>query len=69
MTRQEKIDHIKNNPHLHEHDFNGLQRCCFINGAVDLGVMDAHSQYVNMGTNGGMRCDVRRGPCACGAWH
>lgn len=69
MTAQEKIQHIKNNPHLHEHDFQQLQSCCFVNGAIDLSVMEAHSQYVNMGTNGGQRCDVRRGPCACGAWH
>lgn len=69
MTREEKLKHIKENPHLHEHNFEGLQRCSFINGAIDLGVMDAHSEYVNMGTNGGTRCDVRSGPCACGAWH
>lgn len=23
----------------------------------------------NYGTNGGVRCDRVRGPCACGAWH
>ena len=22
-----------------------------------------------MRTNGGVRCDVTSGPCACGAWH
>lgn len=21
------------------------------------------------GSNGGVQCDTRRGPCACGAWH
>lgn len=21
------------------------------------------------GYNGGVRCDTRKGPCACGAWH
>ncbi len=21
------------------------------------------------GTNGGIVCDVNRGPCSCGAWH
>lgn len=69
MTRLEKLKHIKEHPELHRHDFNGLQACCFINGAMDLGVIDAHSENVNMGTNGGVRCDVRSGPCACGAWH
>lgn len=70
MTREEKLKDIKENPEKHEHnDLNGLTRCCFINGALDLGLMDAHQEHVNMGTNGGQRCDVREGPCACGAWH
>jgi hypothetical protein len=68
-TREAKIQDIKNNPDKHKHDFAGLQRCCFINGAIDLGVMDAHGQYASMGTNGGQSCDVRSGPCSCGAWH
>jgi hypothetical protein len=69
MTRDEKLKHIKERPELHQHDFGELQRCCFVDGALDLSVMEAHSEYVNMGSNGGTRCDVRRGPCACGAWH
>ena len=40
-----------------------------INGCLDLRLMEAHSQYVDMGTNGGVQCDVTEGPCACGAWH
>jgi hypothetical protein len=68
-TAEEVVEDIKAHPERHRHDFEGLQACCFINGALDCLVMDAHSQYVDMGTNGGVRCDVTSGPCACGAWH
>lgn len=68
-AREAKIHDIKNHPEKHRHDFNGLQQCCFINGAIDLGVMDAHETYASQGTNGGRSCDVRSGPCSCGAWH
>ncbi len=68
-TREEKLKDIKENPEKHKHDFNGLNQCCFINGAIDLGLMDAHTQYASQGTNGGRGCDVSSGPCACGAWH
>lgn len=37
--------------------------------AIDLEVFDAHQRYVDLGTNGGVRCDVVRGACACGGWH
>jgi len=60
---------IKNHPEKHKHDFNGLQQCCFVNGAMDLGLMDAHGEHASLGTNGGQSCDVRSGPCSCGAWH
>ena len=64
-----KIKDIKEHPEKHKHDFGGLQSCCFIDGALDLMVMDAHETYASQGTNGGRRCDVRSGPCSCGAWH
>lgn len=64
-----KIKDIKEHPDRHRHDFQRLQACCFVNGAIDMSVMDAHEKYVDMGTNGGTRCDVSSGPCACGAWH
>tara|TARA_Y100000310_G_scaffold94631_1_gene92387 strand:- start:2697 stop:2990 length:294 start_codon:yes stop_codon:yes gene_type:complete len=34
---------------------------------VDLGAMDALEG--RFGSNGGRGCDVRSGPCSCGAWH
>ena len=37
------------------------------NGAIDLRKMEKLEG--RFGTNGGQRCDVRRGPCSCGAWH
>ncbi|MHA1469123.1 MAG: hypothetical protein ACTSSP_01030 [Candidatus Asgardarchaeia archaeon] len=43
--------------------------CCYVDGALDFGLVDAHSQYVDLGSNGGVRCDTIDGPCACGAWH
>lgn len=69
MNRNQKIEDIKNHPERHKHDFEGLQQCCMVDGALDCQIMDLHSQYVDMGTNGGTRCDVTKGPCACGAWH
>lgn len=73
ITMKEQIDakiaDIKEHPENHKHDFNDLTACCMIDGAMVLQVMDAHSEYVNMGTNGGIRCDVTKGPCACGATH
>ena len=29
-------------------------------------LMELEGRY---GTNGGVGCDVREGPCSCGAWH
>ena len=69
MTREEKLQEIKESPSLHRHDFEGLQCCCFHKGAIDLGLMEAHEKHASLGTNGGVRCDVTSGPCSCGAWH
>lgn len=68
-TAESVIQDIKDHPENHKHDFAGLQQCCFINGAIDCSVMEAHSKYVDLGTNGGVKCDTTSGPCACGAWH
>lgn len=43
--------------------------CCYVDGALDSRLIDAHSRYVDLGSNGGVRCDTIDGPCACGAWH
>lgn len=69
-TSQSVLQEIQDFPERHMHvDLSSLNSCCLIGGAIDLGLIDAHSQYVNMGSNGGIRCDVVSGPCACGAWH
>ena len=36
-------------------------------GAIDLRKMEALEG--RFGSNGGVGCDVRSGPCSCGAWH
>lgn len=66
---QEILDDIRKHPDRHRHDFEGLQRCCFVDGAIDTLLMDAHSANAPLGRNGGVACDVTSGPCACGAWH
>jgi hexokinase len=69
MTRQEKLQEIKEHPERHRHTFEELTSCCMHGDALDLQLMEAHAKYAPLGTNGGRRCDVSRGPCACGAWH
>ena len=46
-----------------------LTDCCTIDGILILSLTDAHERNVDLGTNGGRRCDVSSGPCSCGAWH
>ena len=67
--REEKVKDIKEHPENHKHDFGGLQMCCWYEGSIDLQLMDMHSEHVDLGRNGGVKCDVTEGPCACGAWH
>ncbi len=66
---KEKLNDIKDNPDKHRHEFNALHACCMIDGALDLMLMEAHQKYAALGYNGGRACDVRSGPCSCGAWH
>lgn len=68
-THQDVLQHIKDHPEEHRHAYPVLVACCTIGGAIDLSLMEAHGRYVPLGTNGGTRCDVLSGPCACGAWH
>ncbi len=68
-TATEIVEDIKAHPDQHKHTNYELFQCCFIDGALDLSVMDAHSQFVDLGSNGGIKCDVVSGPCSCGAWH
>lgn len=69
MTHDEKLKDIKEHPKNHRHTFNALQQCCMVDGVMHLDLIDAHGKYVDLGTNGGVKCDVTTGPCACGAWH
>jgi hypothetical protein len=66
---KDRIKDIEDNPDNHKHTFDDLQLCCTHAGYIDLSVMDAHRKYVNLGSNGGVSCDVIKGPCACGGWH
>ncbi len=69
MTKKEKIEDIKKNTKNHRHNFNELQACCMVDGCIDTELMEAHTKYASLGENGGVKCDVVDGPCACGAWH
>jgi len=67
---KEKIKDIKEHPENHNHTFEALKQCCITpDGSLDFAVMDAHSNYVDLGNNCRTKCDVISGPCACGAWH
>lgn len=62
-----KIEDIKKHPENHKHyGMNELSRCCMVDGALDLYIMELHPA---VGYNGGQKCDVSSGPCSCGAWH
>ena len=63
------LEDIKAHPENHIHNIDGLMACSMINGAIDSGLLDCHSQYVDLGNNGGVRCDVIEGPCSCSGWH
>lgn len=67
--RNDRLHDVENRPDKHHHNFRGLTDCCSIKGIMDLELVDAHSTYASLGINGGVRCDVTSGPCACGAWH
>lgn len=70
MTREEKLQDIKDYPEKHRHNFEELRECCTtVDEALDLSLMDAHSIYAPVGKNGGRNCDVTEGPCSCGGWH
>lgn len=69
-THESVLRHIKEFPEEHLHDYEGLIACGTINGAIDALILEAHSEmHPSLGSNGGIRCDVMSGPCACGAWH
>ena len=49
-------------------DFLSLVASARSENGIDLSIIDEASSG-NGPMNGGVRCDVSRGPCACGAWH
>lgn len=63
------IEEIKQHPEKHVHEMNALLVCASFNGAINTAVLTAHADYLDFGTNGGVKCDVVLGPCSCGAWH
>ena len=68
--KEQKEQDIINNPEKHRHTYDELNNCCISpDGAIDLYIMDLHSKYCNIGTNGNSKCDVIEGPCSCRAWH
>lgn len=69
MTIDERVSDIREHPERHQHhDLNTLTQCCVVDGAVSGLLMEAHTD-VSTRSNGGIKCDVFDGPCACGAWH
>lgn len=68
-TYESVLQDLKDHPEKHKHNWGDLAQCCMIGGALDITLMDLHSQLVDLGTNGGVRCDTIKGPCACGAFH
>lgn len=48
--------------------FTELARSAHRGIGFDLSIIEEASSGLGP-TNGGIRCDVSRGPCACGAWH
>ncbi len=72
---ERKMREIREYPELHVHkDLNDLHRCCMVatgdgGRALDISLLQAHSDASAVGYNGGTACDVLDGPCSCGAWH
>lgn len=64
MTYEERLQDIRERPEQHRHSFLELQSCCATDGAIDMGLMEAHE-----GLGASRRCDTVAGPCSCGGWH
>jgi hypothetical protein len=49
-------------------DFEDVVKYSISNGAIDLSKMqELEGRYASEGYS--RRCDVKKGPCGCGAWH
>ncbi len=70
-----RLQHIQHHPEEHQHEDLAMLTACSLVAipgggvAVDARLFEAHEEFAPLGTNGGVRCDVRKGPCSCGAWH
>lgn len=42
MNRKDILADIKAHPERHQHSFDELMSCCMTDGAVDMGIMEAH---------------------------
>lgn len=62
---QARLQHVQDNPDAHRHDFAGLYACSTVDGVLDTSIIEAHEGLAGP-TH---RCDVSKGPCACGATH
>ncbi len=69
QTAVQILEDSQNHPENHLHNFNELISCCTVDGVLDISLFDTHAEHIGLGTNGGAKCDVLEGPCACGAWH
>jgi len=65
----DRINDIHEHPENHKHSYNDLLKCSLVKGILDLALLQAHQDFVDLGSNGGVKCDTVEGPCACGAWH
>ncbi|MDP1719324.1 MAG: hypothetical protein Q8L24_02780 [bacterium] len=68
-TREQVLEDLRKNPKAHRHTREGLDECCRINGKIDLVLVGAHREFVDLGSYNGIRCDVTGGGCACGKFH
>ena len=68
-TRAQIFGDLRNHPERHRHGFEELIACCTVDGILDMDLIERHTYFVDLGKNGGVRCDVTSGPCSCGAWH
>lgn len=68
-TRESVIKDLQKNPESHRHTREELDECCTIDGKIDLVLVGAHREFVNLGIRNGIRCDVIGGGCACGKYH
>lgn len=69
MKDDNVVDFVKRHKEEHAQDsFDNMIESCMVDGAIDLEKFLSYEK-TPVGYNGGLPCDVRKGPCSCGAWH